>query len=362
VAVPEAYVVILAGGSGTRLWPLSRSHHPKQLLAFAGDRSLLQATFDRVRLLVPPERVVVMTEQSHADGIREQLPELPPENVVVEPARRGTAGSLGLAAATIAQRSPNAVMASVHSDAHIQDGDEFRKTLAAAFAAADETRRLVLMGIVPTSPSTQFGYIEGAEVLGEIDGYPLQRVARFVEKPNLERARQFVSSGRYFWNPGVFVWRVDVILGEFARLQPRIHELVTSIAKSEADDPNGGTLGEVYPTVPVETIDVGIMEKSDLVAVIPARYGWSDIGSWSEIFDVLPRDADGNATQGTHLTLGSRDTLVISTSRPVATIGLSDIVVIETPDVVLVCPREKAQDVKLLVESLALDPARKDLL
>src|SRR5919206_3251091 len=195
VAGPEAYVVILAGGSGTRLWPLSRSHRPKQLLAFAGERSLLQATFDRVRPLVPPERVVVMTEQSHADGIREQLPELPAWNVVVEPARRGTAGSLALAAAIIGQRAPGAVMASVHSDAFIQDADEFRRTLAAAFDAADRTGQLVLMGIVPSAPSTQLGYIEAGETLETIDGYPLRKVIRFVEKPALERARQFACSG-----------------------------------------------------------------------------------------------------------------------------------------------------------------------
>ncbi len=359
MARPQAYVVILAGGSGSRLWPLSRSHRPKQLLAFAGERSLLQSTFDRVVPLVSAERVIVMTEQSHADGIREQLPELPAENVVVEPARRGTAGSLALAAALIARRDPNALMASVHSDAHIDDADEFRRTLDAAFTAADRTRQLVLMGIVPSSPSTQLGYIEAADVLEEVDGYPVRKVARFVEKPVLERARQFVSSGRHYWNPGVFVWRVDTILAEFGRLQPKIKALVTTIAGSDSDS---GALAEIYPTVPIETIDVGIMEKSDKVAVVPARFGWSDIGSWSEIFDVLPRDADGHAGHGEHLSLGSRDTLVFSTSRPVATIGLSDIVVIETPDVVLVCPRDRAAEVKMLVERLALDPERSKLL
>jgi mannose-1-phosphate guanylyltransferase len=362
VARSQAYVVILAGGSGSRLWPLSRSHRPKQLLSFGGDRSLLQSTFDRVAPLVTAGRVIVMTEQSHADGIREQLPELPPENVVVEPARRGTAGSLALAAAMIARRDPEAVMASVHSDAHIDDADEFRRTLAAAFDAADRTGQLVLMGIVPTSPSTQLGYIEAAGVLEEVDGYPVRKVARFVEKPELERARHFVSSGRHYWNPGVFVWRVDTILGEFGRLQPRIHDLVLRIAEATSRDGDGGALQTIYPSVPIETIDVGIMEKSDRVAVVPARFGWSDIGSWSEIFEALPRDEAGNASVGEHLELGSRDTLVISTSRPVATIGLTDMVVIETPDVVLVCPRDRAADVKKLVESLALDPERLKLL
>jgi mannose-1-phosphate guanylyltransferase len=355
VGGPHTYLVILAGGSGSRLWPLSRSHRPKQLLALASDRSLLQSTFDRNAPLVPAERVIVMTEQSHADGIREQLPELPPENVIVEPARRGTAGSLGLAAAVIAERDPSAVMASVHSDAYISDADEFRRTLSAAFAAAQKTEQLVLMGIEPSSPSTQLGYIEAAENIDELDGYSVRKVARFVEKPNLERARHFVSSGRHYWNPGVFVWRVDVILSELARLQPRIHELVRQIAAELDTDRGDEVLKTVYPTVPVETIDVGVMEKSDRVAVVPARFPWSDIGSWGELFDMLPRDADGNAVHGEHVGLGTRDTLVFATSRRVATIGLTDMVVVETPDVILVCHRDRAQDVKKLVESMALD-------
>lgn len=362
MARPHWYVVILAGGSGSRLWPLSRSHRPKQLLALAGERSLLQSTFDRVVPLVPPEHVLVMTEASHADGIRVQLPELPPENVIVEPARRGTAGSLGLAAAAIAERDPEAIMASVHSDAYIEDTEEFRKTLAATFQAADKTHKLVLMGIEPTTASTQLGYIEGAENLDEIDGYAVRKVARFVEKPKLERARQFLASGRHYWNPGVFVWRVDVILGEMQRLQPAIHQLVTRIAAALDTERGPNVLAELYPTVPVETIDVGVMEKSDRVAVVPARFRWSDIGSWSEIFEVLPRDKDGNVSQGEHLALGTRDSLVLATSRKVATIGLTDMVVIETPDVVLICPKERSQDVKKLVESLALDEKLSGLL
>jgi mannose-1-phosphate guanylyltransferase len=362
MAGPHTYVVILAGGSGSRLWPLSRSHRPKQLLALAGERSLLQATFDRNAALVPPERIIVMTEQSHDDGIREQLPELPPENIIVEPARRGTAGSLGLAAAIIHERDPEAVMASVHSDAHIADADEFRRTLSAAFAAAEKTGQLVLMGIEPTSPSTQLGYIEGGENLDEIDGYTVRKVARFVEKPDIGRARQFATSGRHYWNPGVFVWRTQVILEEFARLAPRIHEVITQIARDLRTPTGPDTLARLYPTVPVDAIDTGIMEKSDRVAVVPARFPWSDIGSWGELFEMLPRDDDGNATHGEHVGLGTRDTLVFATSRRVATIGLTDMVIVETPDVVLICPRERAQDVKKLVESMALDAQFKDLL
>jgi mannose-1-phosphate guanylyltransferase len=218
------------------------------------------------------------------------------------------------------------------------------------------------MGIEPTHPSTQLGYIEAADHIDELDGYVVRKVARFVEKPELERARQFAKSGRHFWNPGVFVWRVDVILGELKRLQPRIHELVRQIAASLATPQGAEVLARVYPTVPVETIDVGIMEKSDRVAVVPARFSWNDIGSWSEIFDVLPHDADGNAVHGEHIGLGTRNTLVYSTSKPIATIGLEDMVIVETEDVILVCPRSRAADVKKMVEHLQLDPSKADLL
>ncbi|HYU20524.1 MAG TPA: mannose-1-phosphate guanylyltransferase [Chloroflexota bacterium] len=359
---PQTFVVILAGGSGTRLWPLSRSHRPKQLLTLAGDRSLLQNTVDRVLPLVPPERILVMTESSHGHGIRKQLPQLPAANVLVEPTRRGTAGSLALAAATIQGRDPNAVMASVHSDAFIDDGDEFRRTLSAAFCAADSTCHLVLMGIPPAFPSSQLGYIEAGETLCQVGEYAVRKVKRFVEKPELERARRFVASGRHFWNPGVFVWRVDVILDEFARLQPAIRERTAQIVPSIDGPDRERAMAEIYPRVPQETIDVGIMERSDRVAVIPARFRWSDIGSWGELLDILPHDQAGNVVRGTHLGLGTRDSLVFATSRPVATVGLENMIVVETPDAVLVCPRDRVQDVKKLVDRLGLDPERQDLL
>ena len=362
MGTPQSYVVILAGGSGTRLWPLSRSRQPKQLLALHSDRSLLQSTFDRVAPLVSPERVLVMTERSHSDALREQLPDVPADNVIVEPARRGTAGALALAAAAIHRRDPNAVMASVHSDAYIDDAEEFRRTLAAAFAVADSTRHLVLMGIPPTSPATGLGYIEAGDDLADVDGYGVRKVVRFVEKPELERARRFAISGRHFWNPGVFVWRTDVILEEFGAYEPRIHDLVMQIGEHLGTPRQADTLAEIYPTVPEQTIDNGIMERSSRVAVIPARFKWSDIGSWGEIFEAMPRDDQGNVTRGEHLGLGTQNSLVFATSRRVATIGLDDVVIVETPDVVLVCPRNRVQDVKKLVEKLKVDGDHADLL
>ena len=358
----QTFVAILAGGSGTRLWPLSRSSRPKQLLSLVNDRSLLQNTFDRITPLVPPERILVMTERSHAEAVVDQLPELPPGNIFVEPARRGTAGSLALAASAIERRDPNALMASVHSDAFIDDSEEFRQTLGVAFAAADELRHLILAGIEPSFPSTQLGYIEGGELLKQDGAYSIRKAVRFVEKPELERARRFLASGRHFWNPGVFVWRIDIVLEEFDRLQPAIRDRIAEIANFIGSPRQSEVLNELYPTLPEETIDVGILEKSSRVAVIPARFRWNDIGSWGELLDILPRDAAGNVVRGAHLGLGTRDSLIFATSRPVTTVGLKDMIVVETPDAVLVCPRQRVQDVKKLVERLALDPDLRHLL
>lgn len=309
-----------------------------------------------------PERVLIMTERSHADALAAQLPELPKGNVVVEPARRGTAASLALAASVIRERRADAIMASVHSDAYIEDDAEFQRTLLAAFAAADDKRSLVLMGIQPSTPSEQLGYIEGGDTVARYGDYPVQRVARFVEKPKLEQAREYVALGRYYWNPGVFVWRVDVILDEFRSLQPAIHAPVTQIARAMADSGNDSALRQIYPTVPVETIDVGIMEKSDRVLVVPARFKWSDIGSWRELLEILPHDEDGNVVHGTHLSLGTRNSLIYGTTKPIATVGMDDVIVVEAEDVIFICPRDRAQDVKLLVERLAIDPERRALL
>src|SRR5215207_4823746 len=200
------FVTVLAGGSGTRLWPLSRSARPKQLLALSNERSLLQNTLSRIEKLVPPERVLILTEASHADELRAHAPELSPENIIVEPARRGTAGALALGASIIASRDPDAVMASVHSDAYIDDDVEFTETLAAALKFAESSQTLVTLGIRPTAPSSQLGYIQAAEVVAQDGRFELRRVAAFKEKPDHETARAYVEDGSYFWNPGVFVW------------------------------------------------------------------------------------------------------------------------------------------------------------
>jgi mannose-1-phosphate guanylyltransferase len=345
-APADVHVVILAGGEGTRLWPLSRSRRPKQLLSLVGDRSLIQQTVERVLPLVPPERVLVVTEQTHAADLQEQLPQLPPESIIVEPTRRNTAGALLLAALHLAQRAPATTWASLHSDAFILDDDEFRGTLAAALQVAADGQYLVTTGVRPQAPATAYGYIQRAEQVGTASGYPVHRVARFVEKPDLETARSYILAGDYLWNPGVFAWKNATLLDAFRRYQPVMLETLTRVPLQRVD--------EVYPGIPRESIDTGIMERADNLATIPATFRWADIGSWAELWEVSERDAHGNVVRGGGRVLqaDSENNLVYAQDRAVALVGARDLVVIETADAVFVCPRDRALDVKLIVQGL----------
>lgn len=348
------YVAILAGGSGTRLWPLSRSTSPKQLLALLGDRSLVQATVDRVAPLVPPERILIVTEASHADALRAQLPELPPENILVEPMRRGTAAAVGLAAVTIAGRDPAATMASLHSDHAVMDESEFRACLAAAFEVAESAEWLVTMGVRPTSPHTGMGYIQVGPAIGTFNGRLAHRALRFIEKPDRETAERLVRDG-FVWNPGMFAWRVSVVLEAFRRFLPAIFDGLAEFARQQSTTADPATLAGIYGSLPVETIDYGVMERAERVATIPVSFGWSDIGGWAELFEIADKDTDGNAIRGEHVGLDTRRVFVYGAERPVFTIGVHDLVIIDLPDALLICDRRESERIKALVERLQAD-------
>jgi mannose-1-phosphate guanylyltransferase len=346
-------VVILAGGSGTRLWPRSRNSLPKQFLDLTGQGTMLQETLRRLAPMVPAERVLVVTNVQYVDLARRQLPELPAEHVVGEPLPRGTAAAVGLGAVLAGHLQDDAIMASLHADHLILKPQAFRAALAAAAEVA-ERGSLVTLGIRPTFAHTGLGYVEQGEPLPEAAGHPVFSVLRFVEKPDLATAERFLAGGRHSWNSGLFVWRVDRIMDEFARQMPELHSGLHEIAAALAADDAQATLQRVFPTLPHQTIDYGIMERASDIAVLPVDIGWTDIGSWATLLDVLDGDGDGNVVRGPGLTItpGTRNSLIYTADRLIAAVGVEDLVIVDSDDAVLICPRQRAEGVRQVVDWL----------
>ncbi|HNB53392.1 MAG TPA: mannose-1-phosphate guanylyltransferase [Anaerolineales bacterium] len=348
------YALIMAGGTGSRLWPRSRTQHPKQFLDITGDLTMLQQSQQRLLPLIPIERTLVATNRQYVEIVTRQLPDMPPDNILGEPTGRGTAAAIGLAAVHLRKRNPDALMAVLTADHLIKKTDTFRQVLQAAADVAAEDW-LVTLGITPNYPETGYGYIERGEFLGMVGDFEGYRVERFVEKPDLARAEAYVSSGNYAWNSGMFIWKVRRILEEMERHMPDLYEGLLKIEASIHTDHAEETLLTLFPTLPNQTIDYGIMEKASQVAVLPVDIGWHDVGSWSAVYDVLPRDKANNVVVGRHVTPDSVNSLIYSPKRLVATLGLDDIVIVDTDDVLLVCPRSRAQDVKKIVDILKVN-------
>lgn len=345
------YVVILAGGTGTRLWPRSRKNLPKQLLDLVSSRTMLQETFARVVSLVPPDHVLVITHTELVDAVCEQLPDISRENVIGEPDARNTAPSIGLAATLLRERDPQAVMISLASDHHIEREEEFREALRTASLVAGENF-LVTLGIKPTHAETGYGYIQRGQVLGEFRGTVVYHVQRFTEKPDVEEAERMIASGDYFWNAGIVTGRVETWLAEFARLQPQIYAGLLRIADARGKVNETATLESVYPTLTKVPIDTAVLERSEHVAVIPIDVGWSDVGSWATLHDLLQADGNKNVVIGEYVGIDSNSVLIYSPHRLIATIGLENMIIVDTGDVLLICPKDRAQEVKQIVEEL----------
>jgi mannose-1-phosphate guanylyltransferase len=349
------YAVIMAGGGGTRLWPLSRKSRPKQMLSLFGERSLFQTAVRRLEGLFPPERILVVTVQDQAADLQSQAPQIPAENYLLEPLPRGTASVVGLAAVALQARDPQAVMAILTSDHYIGNEERFRQLLATAERVA-ENDFLVTLGIEPTFAATGYGYIQKGERLDSYNGMEVYRVERFTEKPDEQTARRFLESGDHSWNSGMFVWQVSSILAEFERQMPALFASLQEIFAAWGSTSQKEVIQRVWPQLKSETIDYGIMEGARRVAVIPASgLAWSDVGSWDSLFDLLEGDEEGNIVMGgNHIGLDTHDTLVYVDEEPrlIVTIGVQELVVVDTGDVLLVCHKDQAQRVRQVVNHL----------
>ena len=351
----HTYAVIMAGGGGTRLWPVSRRERPKQLLPLLDDRTLFQSTVTRLENFFPPEQILVVTVTEQASEMQKQVPEIPLENYLIEPAPRGTASVVGLAAAVLRQRDPDAMMAVLPSDHFIRNRDLFHYLLRAAFDVAKKGY-LVTLGITPTYPSTAYGYIQQGEALDHEFKYPVYAVKRFIEKPDEKTAQQLLRTGDHSWNSGMFIWHVGNILTEIGKQMPQLGEAVSRISEVWDTPQRNDILNTLWYDLKNETVDFGIMENAEMVAVLPAGgLGWSDVGSWDSLLEVLLPDMNGNIAQNAqHLAIDTHNSLVYSNDlqRLVVTIGVDDMVLVDTGDVLLVCKSDQAQKVRNVVEHL----------
>ncbi|HEX5549326.1 MAG TPA: mannose-1-phosphate guanylyltransferase/mannose-6-phosphate isomerase [Nitrospira sp.] len=350
------YPVIMAGGSGTRFWPLSRQLFPKQLLKIIGDETLIQQTMRRVLISARPERVMISTNPAQAESIRVQLSEWKDalkDNFVLEPEGRNTAPAIALVALELLRRDPDAVMLVVPADHIVKGQRDFAAAVALAASLAQQGL-LVTFGIKPTRPETGYGYIkpERKTVLakrGKLKGHP---VGRFVEKPNAAKAAQYLKAGDYYWNSGMFVWRAATILDEIRRHQPVLARGIERIGRLIEQGASKTAIDDEYRLLPSVSIDQGVMEKSSKAAMVPVTFSWSDVGSWGSLDEVAAKDKAGNLVVGRVVDIESQRSVVYGDRRVVATIGLTDMVVVDTPDATLVCPKSRAQDVKKIVEIL----------
>ncbi len=337
--------LVLAGGSGTRFWPSSRRQRPKQFLSLEGERSLLQATVDRLRPLVPPERVWISTTEALASAVAEQLPEVPPAQILTEPAARNTAPAIGWSLHAMPQAAREGVVIVLPADHRIGDPEAFRAALALAAGVVLREPRILTLGVVPARPETGFGYLEMAE---ELPGAPgLRRVRRFTEKPDRATAERFVSGGEHLWNAGIFVFRGDVLLAGLERHSPELARGLAQLAR------NPGRIGELYPRLQSISIDYAVMEKFEEMAALPLDCGWSDLGSWDALAELLPADPVGNVSRGDAVVVDGERNLTYAEKGTIAILGLSDLIVVRSGDAVLVAQRKDAQEVRRVVDRLA---------
>jgi mannose-1-phosphate guanylyltransferase len=348
------HAVVMAGGSGTRFWPKSRRNKPKQLLNLSGEGTLIQQTVARIGPLVPPQRVRIITGADQADSVRAQLPEIPAANVVAEPCPRDTAPCVGLAAAIILREDPDATMIVMPADHVIAPAETYRKTVkAAAQVIEDDPTAFITFGVKPTRPETGYGYIERGVLLGQPEGIAMHRVVQFREKPDRPTAEKFLAEGRFAWNAGIFLWKARAILDALAIHRPGLSAAINRVAKTLGTADEAATIALEFPRMERIPIDKAVMEKADNVRVLEVTYDWSDVGDWRSLAELLPADARGNTHQGPVHAIDTRNAIVIADEgNLIATLGLEDVVIVQSGGATLVAKRDQLDKLKALVEGL----------
>lgn len=347
----HAYAVILAGGSGTRFWPLSRRKHPKQLLALFGKDTLLEAAVARIQSVIPPDRTYIFTNDLVRGKIARLLPRIPINQIIAEPAARNTAPTIGLAAHEILRRDPDGIMVVLPSDHVIEKPEAFRRDLCAACRWAAVEGRSVVLGIKPTRPDVGYGYVRFGRREAEAEGREIFQVEQFTEKPELAMARKFLVSGKYRWNGGMFIWRASTLLCNLEQFQPRMARALAQIDKV------GGARAraifrKIYPTLEKISIDFALMQQVSDVYGVSADIGWSDVGSWAVAYDLNRKDAQGSVMPRHAIALNSERNMIVSPRKQVVTVGVHDLVIVETEDALLVCARDDSQNVGKAVQEL----------
>jgi mannose-1-phosphate guanylyltransferase len=346
------YAVIMAGGSGTRLWPRSRKKKPKQLLDIVSSKTMIQETVDRLSEIVDSDRVIVVVGDVYAKEIDQQLALVPTENILIEPQGKNTAPCIGLAAVHARARDKDAVMIVLPSDHLIKNTTRFRNVIKAAAGVAQKGKSLVTIGIEPEFPETGYGYVQIGNKVDSIRGEDVYKVVAFKEKPTPAVAKKFLKSGKYMWNSGMFVWKADTVLAQIKTHLPKLHKGLMKIEASLGKDTEQKVLEKVYDSIEGESIDYGVMEKAKEVMLLKGDFGWNDIGSWAAMEQLWPKDTDGNFLDADVVSIESSGNIIHSTKKLVAVIGLKDIVIIETEDALLVCAKDRAPDVRRAVDEL----------
>lgn len=349
--------VIMAGGGGTRLWPLSRKERPKQLLNLSGKDLMINETLDRLSKNIPRENMFIVTNAVQAELMKKETKgRMQDDHVLVEPAARNTAACIGYAAMEIVKKYGDGIMCILPSDHFIKNEKEFSAIINAAVIAAEKTDALVTIGIKPSFPATGYGYIRvkpGSETaVGDENRKNYSIVEEFVEKPDLETAEKYVKEGCYSWNSGMFIWKASTILSYMSRLLPDVYACLEKIGNAMNTPDERKVIEEVYPVISKISIDYGIMERADHVLVISGEFGWNDIGSLDMLSIMKDADENGNTAYGEQLLIDTKDCIVYGTDKLIATVGISDLIVVQTEDAVLVCHKDKSQDVKTIVEAL----------